>query len=376
MALGSHFDGCVMLLSNHSKGPLNGWPGYLNEHSGSQTGDQPGPVARLLNRLLGTQRGKSISGADSRAARFGVLFVWLTGVAQQIVLWPSFQYPALIVVALMVTLAAVISLSWTTPDPLPLLQTSIVALAPAVSAVAILVQLAPGETNRSWLIEIGSYLCALAVVRGRFILPFAGITVVIAATCIWSQSVGASTEDVARIVSLPIAAVTVGVVWLTMLRRTFARITAHRQEAANSARAEIAAGLAVQLRQRELANIAELAEPLLLRITEGADFSATDRTAAMLLEAEIRDRLRAQRLAVAALVKVCRAARVRGVVVLLLDDGGPFAPAIADTVVDVIIRAVSGAVRGRVTVRLEPAGRERLGTILLDDGLISERIDL
>jgi predicted transcriptional regulator len=130
------------------------------------------------------------------------------------------------------------------------------------------------------------------------------------------------------------------------------------------------------LRQRELANIAELAEPLLLRITEGADFSATDRTAAMLLEAEIRDRLRAQRLAVAALVKVCRAARVRGVVVLLLDDGGPFAPAIADTVVDVIIRAVSGAVRGRVTVRLEPAGRERLGTILLDDGLISERIDL
>lgn len=333
-------------------------------------------VSRLLDRALGTQRGKSLFGADSRAARFGVLFVWVTGVVQQIVLWPTFEYPALIVVALIATLASAVSLCWPTPDPLPVPQTAVVVLTPIVNAVAVLVQLSPGELNRTWLIEIGSYLCALAVVRGRLVSPFLAIGAVVAATCLWAQLVGASGDDVTRIVSLPIAALTVGVVWLAMLRRTLARITAHRLEAAKSARAEAAAGLAVRLRQRELADIAELAEPILSRIRVGEELTADDRLSAMLIEAQIRDRLRAKRLTTPAFVRVSRAARTRGVVVLLLDDGGPLAADINDSVEGVISEAIGGAVLGRVTVRLEPEGRGRLGTILLDDGLVSERIDL
>lgn len=98
---------------------------------------------------------------------------------------------------------------------------------------------------------------------------------------------------------------------------------------------------------------------------------------ARLLEAELRDEIRAPFFTGTAVVEAARRARGRGVEVLLLDDRGNGHRAedkenearLRDLIVSRATAALDEAVAGRVVVRACPAGRRWAATILTDAGL-------
>ena len=98
---------------------------------------------------------------------------------------------------------------------------------------------------------------------------------------------------------------------------------------------------------------------------------------ARLLEAELRDEIRAPFFTGTAVVEAARRARGRGVEVLLLDDRGngdrgedkENEARLRDLIVTRATAALDEAVAGRVVVRVCPAGRRWAATILTDAGL-------
>ena len=111
------------------------------------------------------------------------------------------------------------------------------------------------------------------------------------------------------------------------------------------------------------------ATPLLQRFTNGGSLTAEMRREAALLEAELRDEARAPFFTGTPVVPAARAARERGVDVLLLDDRGAAATLPEEARAKVIARAVEtleNAKGGRVVIRLSPPGRSELASFCAD----------
>jgi hypothetical protein len=159
----------------------------------------------------------------------------------------------------------------------------------------------------------------------------------------------------------------VGTMFSIGLRRSSFDIEQLAREAAERAATE-AVGLAETAeRARRHAELAETVAPLLERIASGAPISAEDRREFAVAEAELRDGLRARGLRVPVVTEAARAARRRGVDVVLLDDSGAGA---SDDEVEafaaVVAEALHRSTDGRVTARLLPPGRPVLGTVVAD----------
>ncbi len=132
--------------------------------------------------------------------------------------------------------------------------------------------------------------------------------------------------------------------------------------------AEQAASVAaLEERDAQLDRLDSLARPLLERIATGEVLEAGERRAGVLLEARLRDGLRAPALQDPQVVEAADAARRRGVDVVMLDDHGldgvpPDEQARLRRAVADELDSVS---HGSVTVRVLPPGRRALVTILV-----------
>jgi hypothetical protein len=131
-----------------------------------------------------------------------------------------------------------------------------------------------------------------------------------------------------------------------------------------------AADLAVlEERERQLHQLDALARPLLERITAGEDLSDTACTECRLLEAHLRDTLRAPILTTPNVAEAARAARARDVEVILLDDHGmnESPEAVRDRIFGAVADLLCDATNGMITVRVLPPRRKSLVTVLYDD---------
>ena len=131
-------------------------------------------------------------------------------------------------------------------------------------------------------------------------------------------------------------------------------------------------------RDRQLARLDKVARPILERIAEGAELTAAEREQCRLLEAELRDGLRAPQLVTDELSSAARGARSRGVEVVLLDDGG-FAGVprwVRERVVEAATRELDAANTGSVTVRVLPMGRRILATVLANSDEQDRRTEI
>lgn len=107
--------------------------------------------------------------------------------------------------------------------------------------------------------------------------------------------------------------------------------------------------------------------PVLNRLADDDPLDEHDRSACASLEGQLRDEYRAGVLVRDPLDAAVRAARARGVDVVLLDDGDGSA---SDVLVDEVARWMAPLVDGarqRVLGRLLPAGRSTIATIVTDD---------
>lgn len=122
------------------------------------------------------------------------------------------------------------------------------------------------------------------------------------------------------------------------------------------------------VRDTRVARLHSQVRPLLEHIASGERLSDEQVDTCRLVEAGLRDRIRAPGLDVAEVADAAWEARARGVRVLLLDDregplcDGDSAPlaAMRAAAVDALTAACAGA---QVTVRLMPEGRDAIGTI-------------
>ena len=127
--------------------------------------------------------------------------------------------------------------------------------------------------------------------------------------------------------------------------------------------------VALTARRERSTELDDLVRPLLTSLAGGARLTPEIRADAAMTEAELRNGLRAKIFTGTAVARATREAFRRGVSVELMDDGGlndvpkEIRHLVEDHVTGEIVRARSGS----VTVRVPPAGRDQLVTVLRRD---------
>ena len=231
----------------------------------------------------------------------------------------------------------------------------------------------PGYT--SWCIGAGTTLCCGLIARERPRQAWAGLILTIIVLGMWTLGTGRN----------PIIILTLGagqlfplVIW-HLTARLSVDITA-RTAASETASAEIAAQRRAHreseaLMRQAMVSVRRRIEPLLTAIADGAPITAGMRARARMLEAELRDERRAPFFTGTRVIESARAARTRGIDVILLDDRGTGNGLTDDaqkTIINQAIRALDDARKGQVVIRLLPP-RQRPGllSIVTDNDILT-----
>ena len=231
----------------------------------------------------------------------------------------------------------------------------------------------PGYT--SWCIGAGTTLCCGLIARERPRQAWAGLVLTIIVLGIWTLDTG---RDPIIILTLGAGQLFPLFIW-HLTARLSVDITA-RTAASEAAGAEITAQRRAHreseaLMRQAMASVRQRVEPLLTAIAEGAPITAGMRTRARMLEAELRDERRAPFFTGTRVIESARAARTRGIDVILLDDRGT-SGGLTDDAQKVVIgqaaRALDDARQGQVVIRLlPPRQRPRLLSIVTDNNILT-----
>lgn len=249
-------------------------------------------------------------------------------------------------------------------DPLPWPSTTlIVATGPlAVLATRLAVPDHPVH-HTSWILMAYSYVLALLGIRGRVGAAWAGLVAAAAAFAAagagWSAAI-----DGSAVTAGTVSAVTGFALYMRPTLRSFHHA---RAEVARNAGAEARTAAHDGERRRQLAYLDRTARPMLELLATGQPLGEAERQECALLEAQLRDRLRAPGFATADMARAARRARQRGVTLTLLDDGGlrVVPDAVRARVLDTAVAALDETPAGRITVRALPPGRPLLATIVV-----------
>ncbi|MBF6354612.1 hypothetical protein IU449_08670 [Nocardia higoensis] len=220
-----------------------------------------------------------------------------------------------------------------------------------------------------------TYVLAIMVLCGRFWVAWGGVAGVMLVVLLTDLAGTDSPFTATDVPMMTIAAVSVAVAIMGPTQRSLRVL---RIEATVRAAAEATMAAENAERDRQLAELDKVARPMLERIADGADLDPGEREECRLLEAELRDRLRAPQLATEEISRAARVARARGVEVVLLDDGGfaGVARTAREEVVELAVRELTDAECGTVTIRVLPPGRRLLATVLVDGGSVDRRTDI
>ena len=226
----------------------------------------------------------------------------------------------------------------------------------------------PGAEDylRSWPLYLAGLIEVILCLRGR---PWAAVAdhVLITLALTWRARVLDGSPDGALPALLSYLPMFLVAVFIAVYVRPVAgEITGLRVARSSAELAEDSARAAISARNRRLDWIDDTAGPWLRRLADGAPLDDADRESCRLLEAGIRDALRAPGLTGPELDVPVALARVRGVEVVLLDDGALDGddPDLAAGLRRRVSRTVAATDTGRLTIRIGPPGREEVATIL------------
>lgn len=265
-------------------------------------------------------------------------------------------------------------------DPLPWPVTVALAASGPVSTALILLHAPIPLDNQLqlWPTAAATAIYTFMCVRGRTVAAWLGMLTMLAVCVVWAARSGQGAGYGIAVSLINLAPLLMATFFAWTIRPAARRIFALRRETTLRVAAAAADTAALAERDRRLGQLDELARPLLAHIARGDALSDEERTACALLEAHLRDTLRAPALDTPDLVLPVREARARGVEVVLLDDRGMDG---ADEEVRArvhaqIVRSVIGAQSGTLTARILPPGRSVLATILHSDEETATRIEL
>ncbi|AXK88663.1 hypothetical protein [Nocardia farcinica] len=281
--------------------------------------------------------------------------------------------PTLVALVLIAAAGAVVVL--VEDEPLPWRATWFVLVAAIAATTLTRLFPRPDREVTPATVFAASYVLAMLVLRGRLGAAWGGVAGLALAVAAADLAGVESVFSAADVPTLTVAAVTVGV---AVMRPTQRSLRVLREEATMRAAAEATMAAENAERDRQLAELDEKARPMLERIAAGADLDAAEREQCRLLEAGLRDRLRAPQLVTEELSAAAWQARARGADVVLLDDGGfTGVPAtVRDQVIRTAVEELNTVDAAAVTVRVLPPGRRALATILVDGPTASRRTEI
>ena len=230
-----------------------------------------------------------------------------------------------------------------------------------------------------WTAGAGTFLACGLVLRGRGRQAWAAMALMVAGTTAWTLATGGSLLVVGaynggHVLTLALWSLTA--MWSDRAYRAIG----FQQRRLQSLRAQRRAEEETERVLMEArASVARRALPVLREIASGV-IDEGIRTRARLLEAELRDEIRAACFTGTAVVGAARRARARGVDVVLLDDAGSTAEGMTEApppegsersrLVKVVARFLEGVDCGRVVVRVPPRSRGLL-VVATRDGEIA-----
>lgn len=203
-------------------------------------------------------------------------------------------------------------------------------------------------TPATWYVTSGATILAIAAVRQRRLWAWLGITVLTFELYSWGGVTALFVSGLGGAIALVAAshAISVGLESSERKRVEFL-------EKAKATQAASAADSAIrQERSKRIAATLEGALPMLEKIATG-NFTSEDQREATILEAELRDEIRGRLLINSKLRTAVRAARSRGVEVVVLDEGGLVAISEPErnSLRDRLANELDQIKSGRVTIR-------------------------
>ena len=173
------------------------------------------------------------------------------------------------------------------------------------------------DSQTSWYVSGLGALLAVTAIRGQQAVSWIGASVLSLEVLVWGGTGALFNSGLAGAMSLVVAA--------NVLSYALSRIESETQNYLDKA-IEIEAAAAIESatrieRSRRLTETLRVSYPLLQKIAAG-DLGDDTKQEAKLLEAELRDGIRGRELIDADLKSSIRAARLRGVEVVVLDEGG------------------------------------------------------
>ncbi|AZG48344.1 hypothetical protein [Gordonia insulae] len=274
------------------------------------------------------------------------------------------------------------------PYPLPAGVIAVTMLVTGASIAWWSVPLSNFETLQCMPAAItGIVVLALLAVRGRLTLSWIGTVAMSLAAGIWAAFRGLGFVTGVGYTSWVYPVMIFASLFVVMLRPMAARIGALRARELRYAAADAAATAAADERDRQLARLDLRARPVLAQVAAAHDFSTAEVSAARLVEAALRDGIRAPSWASPRVREAVWRARERGVSVILLDDGiGVRADDVQTRLDGVLVDELESRDARRVTARVMPPGRPTRATIVVNtaggtryhecsaDGAITDRL--
>lgn len=310
-------------------------------------------------------------GLGTKPARWAFLFLWACGLWVGLV--DSFTpldplnatgYLAALLGALLLTRRGSAPLPWQQVWVLPVIALYFTALAllrtPDVSVV--------------WALMFATYLVAFLIPRGNPVAGGVGSALVIGYALAWGLMKAPSADGLGLLLGVPIGSVVAAIAWRMVLHWTVRKERLHRSAAVAAAERSRASEHAIAASQRELTDIRVTTTPLLSRLASGEPIDDATRTKLALVEASIRDRIRAPHLQHPLLVAELTRLRARGVIVVLLGEPASAGMTIEAPLADGIIDVIHATSEGRVTVRSLPEGRTAAASVVVQAAASSEQV--
>lgn len=279
-----------------------------------------------------------------------------------------------LLVAFAVVAAGMATLLFAAGDPLPLRSAIVIAMAPAAVFALVLPVLAVPLGNT---LQLGPPLggsvviCSFMCVRGRVALAWLGLAGSYAVLGVWGVETGQGPLAGISQGFGNVAVMLMATFFAYLLRPAASAIYELRGQSVRQFAVQAAATAAQTERGLQLTRLNTLARPSLEAMAGRVPMTEDQMAETVLIEARLRDGIRARALDLPMVTDAAWAARARGVRVVLLDDGGlERADARGDEIrrrlASAVARHLEGAVSGEVTVRIQPPGRNVLATVIVD----------
>ena len=334
----------------------------------------PGCEAAAQNEAASWERSLSASmeSAGARAIAAGLALVHFILLIYECAVHSYWHWPPAALSFIALLLPAVLLLK-TWPDsllPRWVAQLTVIVIA-AVNFLVLPQIITTGWPGyASWCTGAGSDLSRGLLMRGRPVYAWAGSAAATLATAYWVISTG---RPLFMIFTYMLGHYFTLASWhgvAHLSTRATTQIAATQRETARLQAQQRAHEEADRIMTSRMASVRQRVTPLLTQIADGRAPTSELRSQAYLLEAELRDEIRAPFFTGTSIVTSAQAARRRGTEVILLDDSGDNTTIDDRTranAVNYVTKLLDLTQSNRVVIRLNPPRRPTLLTIVTDD---------